>query len=49
MQDEAPHLPQSDGGLALKRAIITERLAQQAHADALFEHYRIIVRGEKPE
>lgn len=47
VQDESPHLPQSDGGLAFRRALEAETLALSNWGRALNEHHDLIVKGEK--
>lgn len=49
IQDEAPHLPGSDGGMVFRRALIAETLALSEYRHALSVHYQIIVQGKRPE
>lgn len=48
IQDEAPHLPQSDGGFAFRRALSAETHALSEYREALSRHYQIIVEGRLP-
>lgn len=47
-QDEAPHLPQADGGFAFRRALIAETAALTEYSRALETHHNLIVKGERP-
>lgn len=47
-QDEAPHLPQSDGGIQFRRALMAETEALAGYRIALAAHFQILVKGEKP-
>ncbi len=49
IQDEMPHLPQSDGGLAFRQAVHAEMVAQINHRETLRVFTDLAVHGIRPE